>query len=166
MTIGIFSRCLLRSQGARREQGHDDVDLEPDQFCCELGQAAELSFRRSELQNVILPLDMTELAQTFAKLLAERWHVGVADDECADPFHLRLLRPRDRRPSRGRASKHRNEMAPSHKVSLSCGGVLLGAHYYIGRTPARVPKRRAKTASIENAKASTAARGPAACGRP
>jgi len=36
---------------------------------------------------------MTELGQTFAKLLAERWHVGVADDERADPFHLRLLRP-------------------------------------------------------------------------
>jgi hypothetical protein len=117
-----FRAWLASSQGAGREQGHDDVDLEPDQLCCEFRQAAELSFCRSELQNVILPLDMTELAQTFAKLFAERWHVGVADDERADPFHLRLLRPDDRRPSRGGASKHRNEMAPSHNGPCPASG--------------------------------------------
>jgi len=82
-----FARRLLRSQGAGREQSHDDVDLEPDQFYREFGQPAELPFRRPELDNVMLSFDATEFAQTFAKFLSERGYVGIADDEHAYPFH-------------------------------------------------------------------------------
>jgi len=65
--------CLLRGEGARCRVRHDDIHLEPDKLSGELGKSVILTFGKAELDDYILALDVTEVAQSRP--------------ECIDPGH-------------------------------------------------------------------------------
>ena len=56
--------CLLRGEGARYRVGHDDIHLEPDELGGELGKTLKLTLSIAKLDDDILALDITQVAQS------------------------------------------------------------------------------------------------------
>ena len=71
------TRSLLGGSGGRREPGHDDIDIEPHQFCRQLGKAAHLPFVRSDFESDVLPLDVAEFFQPLGKDCQNRFQPGA-----------------------------------------------------------------------------------------
>src|SRR5438046_649768 len=67
---------------------------------------------RNSKQN-ILAFDVAKLAKPFAKLVAKRLRVGIADEERTHAAYFRLLREGAQRPD-GRAADMTDECSPLH----------------------------------------------------
>jgi hypothetical protein len=115
----LMRRLLGRHSGGR-EPSDDYIDLETDQLIGQFGKPFEVSFRRSKLKSNVLPLDIPEVAQSLAKLPPKLFRIDIADDQCADGRHLRLLRPCRDRP-RCRTTERDNEFSPPN---LDCHETL------------------------------------------
>src|SRR6516225_5106406 len=113
----VTRRLLCRHSG-RREPSDDDIDFETDQLSGQFRQPTDLSFRRSKLKSNVLPLNIPQVAQSLPKLPPKLLRIDIANDQCADRRHLRLLRPRRERPRR-RAAKQRYELATLHSITSS-----------------------------------------------
>src|SRR5665213_948858 len=113
------ARRLLRGEGGRREPGHDQIDLEPHQFCRPFGEAVSLPRVRAELEPDAFPLDVTQVAQVLLKQPPEPFRAGRTDDQDADGRHFRLLRPRREGPEGRRAGDDCEKVAPLHSMTSS-----------------------------------------------
>jgi hypothetical protein len=94
---------LLPSGG--REPSDDYIDFETDQLGGQLGKPIEMSLRRSKLKSNVLPLDITQIAQSLPELPPKLFRTYIANNQRADGRHLRLLRPRRERPGDSRAAE-------------------------------------------------------------
>ena len=95
------------------EPRDDYIDFETDQLGGQFGKPVHLSFRRSKLKSNVLPLDIPQIAQPLPKLPPKLFWVDIANDQCADGRHLRLLRVGRERPH-SRAAEQPDELPPSH----------------------------------------------------
>jgi hypothetical protein len=89
---------LLRCQGARNIERHDDIDLESDQFGREIGKPIQFAFRRTKLEDNVASLNIALFTHPLPKFALEGFLVGDPDIERSDAGDLRLLRPRHDRP--------------------------------------------------------------------
>src|ERR1700736_1823659 len=62
----------------------------------------------------VLPLDIPQIAQPLPKLPPKLFWVDIANDQCADGRHLRLLRVGRERPHSRRTAEQPDEVPPSH----------------------------------------------------
>src|SRR5262249_39269206 len=107
-----FPRRSPRRQGGGREPRDDDVDLKSDQLRGQFGKPVDLSFCRSKFKPNVLSLNIAELAQSLTKLPPKLFRADIANNQCADGRHLRLLRSRRERP-RSRAAERDQQFPPS-----------------------------------------------------
>jgi hypothetical protein len=113
MTIGISRVACCAARASGREPSDDDI-FETDQLGGQLGKPVHLSFRRSKLKSNVLPLDIPQIAQPLPKLPPKLFWVDIANDQCADGRHLRLLRVGRERPHSRHAAEQPDELPPSH----------------------------------------------------
>src|SRR6202022_2438306 len=99
-----FARRLLCCQSGGREPSDDYIDIETDQLGGQLGKPVEMSLRRSKLKSNVLPLDITQIAQSLPELPPKLFRTDIANNQRADGRHLRLLRARRERPRSWRAA--------------------------------------------------------------
>jgi len=95
--------------------GENDIDLEPDQFGGDLGEALAASLCPANLDRDIATVDPTKFAQPpneSGKQLAAARRRGRAQEPNGRQL-AHLLRPRRERPGCG-AADERDELAPSH----------------------------------------------------
>ena len=106
MTTGYRIRrgCLLRGEGARHRMRHDDIHLEPDEFGGELGKTVILAFGKAKLDDDILALDVSQVAQSRPECI-DAW------GPCRGRGHPQKPDPRD---DRGRLLREAAEW-PRHK---------------------------------------------------
>jgi hypothetical protein len=97
----------------------DYIDFETDQLGGQLGKPVEMSLRRSKLKSNVLPLDMTQIAQSLPELPPEFFRADIANNQRADGRHLRLLCASRERPRHRRATQQRDELAPFHSITSS-----------------------------------------------
>jgi hypothetical protein len=115
MTIGDFVRRLLCRQSGGCEPRDDYIDLETDQLGGQFGKPVEVSFSRSKLKSNVLPLDIPQIAQPLPKLPPKLFRTDIANDQCADGRHLRLLRE-GRERQYGRCAAEQRDELPSPYV--------------------------------------------------
>ena len=82
--------CLLRGEGARCRVRHDDIHLEPDELGGELGKTVILTFGEAKLDDDILALDVTQVAQSRPECID-------AGGPCRGRGHSQKPDPRDGR---------------------------------------------------------------------
>jgi hypothetical protein len=87
---------VLRGTNRGRSCGHNHCYLEPDEFGRQVGEPLGSPFCIAELKDEVLPLDITELAQTLSeRLLTCLGHRGGGREgrtEPTNPVHwCRLL---------------------------------------------------------------------------
>ena len=82
--------CLLRGEGARCRVRHDDIHLEPDELGGELGKTVVLTFGKAKLDDDILALDVTQVAQSRPECID-------AGGPCRGRGHSQKPDPRDGR---------------------------------------------------------------------
>src|ERR1700730_10929961 len=109
-----FERRLLCRQSGGCEPRDDYIDFETDQLGGQFGKPVEVSFSRSKLKSNVLPLDIPQIAQPLPKLPPKLFWVDIANDQCADGRHLRLLRVGRERPHGRRGAEQPDELPPSH----------------------------------------------------
>jgi len=105
MTIGISSVACFAARAVGCEPRDDYIDFETDQLGGQFGKPVEVSFSRSKLKSNVLPLDIPQIAQPLPKLPPKLFWVDIANDQCADGRHLRLLRVGRERPHSRRAAE-------------------------------------------------------------
>ena len=81
---------MLRGEGARRRVRHDDIHLEPHELGGELGKTVIPTFRKAKLDDDILALDVTQVAQSRPECIDAR-------GPCRRRGHSQKPNPRDRR---------------------------------------------------------------------
>src|SRR5262245_51171794 len=106
-----FPRRLLCRHSGGREPSDDDIDLETNQLSCQFRNPVDLSFRRPKLKSNVLPLNIPQIVQSLPKLPPKLLRIDIANDQCADGRHLRLLCARRERPG-CRTAEQRYELAP------------------------------------------------------
>src|SRR5262249_40089078 len=94
------------------EPSNDYIDFETDQLGRQFGKPVEMSFRRSKLKSNVLPLDIPQIPQSLPKLTPKLFRIDIANDQCANGRHFRLLRVRRERPHSRRATKRDNQFSP------------------------------------------------------
>src|SRR5262249_47594967 len=70
--------------------------------------------RRSKLKSNVLPLHIPQIVQPLPKHPPKLLRIDIANDECANGRHLRLLRPHRERPRDRRAAECSQQFPPSH----------------------------------------------------
>ena len=100
MTTGIVSVALLAALRGRRPPGHDQVDLETNQFGREVREPLGATIRRPIFDDQVSPFDVAEIAQPFAQGIEIGGVLcGGYRFENTDAIDLpRLLRARTERP--------------------------------------------------------------------
>jgi hypothetical protein len=96
--------------------GENDIDLEPDQFGGDLGEALAASLCPANLDRDIATVDPTKFAQPLnesGKQLAAARRRGRAQEPNGRQL-AHLLRARHERPRGSRAAEQRDELAPLH----------------------------------------------------
>src|SRR5215471_16598280 len=68
---------------------------------------------RPKLKSNVLPLDIPQIVQSLPKLPPKLLRIDIANDQCADGRHLRLLCARRERPG-CRTAEQGDERAPFH----------------------------------------------------
>ena len=97
----------------------DDIDLAPDQLCCDLGRAVASPLGEMVLDGDVLPLDIAGLAQRLAEGLRHMFRLGRGeppqDTDPGDPTGLRMS---GQRPRHRRTTEKGYELAPPHSIAL------------------------------------------------
>ena len=122
---------------------HDDGDLEPDQFSCEIRKSIEPSSSPALLDRDIVSLDIAKFAQPFPKDLVQPFRRGrIPAVEDANPYYLcRLLRV-----DRERRRKNLKSQNSQKAQRLAFHGRLQGV--MIGDLPSRVPDVQCKRLNV------------------
>jgi len=132
-----FAGRPLRRKRTWRVDRHDDVDLKSNQLRGKPGKPIELLFRRTELEEKILPFNITGFAQCFAQLCPKGMDVSIAYDERTNSIDLRLLRASRERPRSCRAAEQRDELAPltitSSARASNIGGMSMRSAWAVCR---------------------------------
>jgi hypothetical protein len=89
---GNCARRLPGGQRGSRPDGHDDINLEPDQLGGDVGQAAVVLYGRSVFEDDVLAFDPAPLAEALAERFQERRLIGRAYPQEPNSRRLRLLR--------------------------------------------------------------------------
>ena len=125
-----------RNSGVRRHDaagGGDDIDLAAHQLGGKRRQLIRLAARPSVFDGDVFPLDITRLAQAFAKgRCVGSIAVGRLTAEVANHGHCCLLRAACVRPHR-RTAESRYELPPSHIPPKAQGGASYGSRDQDGR---------------------------------
>ena len=100
MTIGISRVACFAAKAVGVKPSDDYIDFETDQLGGQFGKPVEVSLRRSKLKSNVLPLDITQIAHSLPELPPKLFRTDIANNQCADGRHLRLLRARRERPCR------------------------------------------------------------------
>src|SRR6266576_112283 len=93
-----FVRRLPCRQSGGREPSDDYIDLETDQLGGQFGKPVEVSLRRSKLKSNVLPLDITQIAQSLPELPPKLFRADIANNQYANGRDLWLLRECGERP--------------------------------------------------------------------
>src|SRR5215471_20832847 len=72
---------------------------------------------RPKLKSNVLPLDIPQIVQSLPKLPPKLLRIDIANDQCADGRHLRLLCARRERPRGCRATEQRGQEFSSSDVA-------------------------------------------------
>src|SRR5262249_60873274 len=96
---------------------HNDVDLEPDEFGSDLGEALFGTFRPAVLDCDGAALDPAKLTQPLQKS-GNPLSLGRTRARAQEPDRLRrLLRARRERPCHRHATEERDEFSPCHSMT-------------------------------------------------
>jgi hypothetical protein len=74
----IVRRLPCRQSGGR-EPSDDYIDLETDQLGGQFGKPVEVPLRRSKLKSNVLPLDITQIAQSLPELPPKLFRADIAN---------------------------------------------------------------------------------------
>src|SRR5262249_59349656 len=114
-------RLLCRDH--RGSRGDNEIDLQPDQLGCDLGEGFGASLRPADLDRDGMALDPAEFAQSLHKgvkpwsSISKCWRAQETDGRWPPP----LLCARRERPGGRRPAEQRYELAPpqvEHAASL------------------------------------------------
>ncbi len=124
MKAAPFLLSRRGSLGGQRSEcparGHDDIDLERDQFGRVSGEAPGLQPRPAVFESDVLALDITVFAQPLAEGVYERdARLGEPETEIADHRHRLLLRAGGERHGNRRATEKRYELAVLHSITAA-----------------------------------------------
>src|SRR5262249_28940975 len=110
---------LLGGQGADCGSGHDDINVERNQFGRKSGEPLDLPLGISVFDHDVAALDVTEVTQSLTEGLLVVGVSGPVDRQIAYSSDLgRLLSAPSDWP-RCRASNKRNELPPPHSMTSS-----------------------------------------------
>ena len=165
-TIGEFLDRLLGRQGSDCASGHDDIDLERNQFGRKGGEALGLSLGITIFDHDVAALDVTEVTQFFKEGLLQVGIGGQVGRQEAYSSDLgRLLSFGGERHGQGPQREPLPERAPLHhwmissaRTRIDCGIVSPSAFAVfrlmakwnrltcsIGRSPGAAPSRTSRT---------------------
>src|SRR5262249_37020222 len=109
---------LLRRQSTRRERRDDYVDRQTNQLRRQFGQPIDIPVRRAKFEGKVLPLGITEPAQSFLEPWAKGPGIRVGKRQRADPSCLCGLRTNRKWPRRCQTGEQRDELAPLQLIEL------------------------------------------------
>jgi hypothetical protein len=113
--MGMVLVACLAARAARVIGGHDDINLERNQFGRKSGEPVELPLGIAEFDHEVAALDVTEVTQSLTEGLARPGTKGQVLPQPAYSSDLgRLLGVRGDRPPDGRAAEEADEHSPSH----------------------------------------------------
>ena len=114
-TMGMVLVACLAARAARCDWGHDDINLERNQFGRKSGEPVELPLGISVFNHEVATLDVTEVTQSLTEGLARLGTRGQVLPQPAYSSDLgRLLGVRGDRPPNRRAAEEADELSPSH----------------------------------------------------
>src|SRR6516164_4483160 len=103
--------------------GHNDIDIETNQFDCEFSQALVIPLSPAKVDEQVLSLYVAEVTQAGSKSVKSA--LNTRGCSCAEKTNAsnfgRLLRARCERPC-CRTDK-RDEIAPPHSITSSAMGI-------------------------------------------
>ena len=76
-----FERRLLCRQSGGCEPRDDYIDFETDQLGGQFGKPVEVSFSGSKLKSNVLPLDITQIAQSLPELPPKLFRADIANNQ-------------------------------------------------------------------------------------
>ena len=118
---------MLGGQGVGCAWGHDDINLERNQFGRKSGEPLELPLGISVFDHDVAALDVTEVTQSLEEGLAQVGTSGQVARQVAYSSDLgRLLGVRGDRPPNRRAAEKRNELPPLHSITSSARESSIG----------------------------------------